>query len=153
MILAVFNYEKAPAKVVVLPYEKFWDITEMLKLKELEEVQGWCLCELIEIQDGVIKDNYGIHSNWYKCRRYLSGLMAHLEKTLPLLRFKVEGDVLYVSDASGSIDVKVSIALFYKDDPDYSEITETILLSILEKVTGSYTHVINGMLGVIPEQE
>lgn len=153
MVLAVFNYDESPANVIVLSCEDFSGIDEIFDLKELEEIQGWCLCEIIYIHDGVIKNSFVIRSNWYKCRRYLSGLMAHLTKTLPLLEFMVEGDLLYVSDASGFIDVKLSIALFYQDDPDYSAITEAILHRILDNVTGSHTHVINGRLEVIPEEE
>lgn len=139
MVLAVFSFEEVRARVEPLPYDSLMDLPEIQDIAVLVNVTGWYTCELIEFKDGKISGSRGIRYDWYKCRCYLSGLLAHLEKTLPLLRFKVEGDVLYVSDSSGSIDVKVSIALFYKDDTDFSEITETILLSILDKVTGSGT--------------
>ena len=151
MLLAVFSFDEVRARLEPLPYDSLMDLPEIQDIAVLAEVTGWHTCELIDFKDGKINGSRGIRYDWYKCRQYLSGLMEHLEKTLPLLEFKVEGDLLYVSDASGFIDVKLSIALFYQDDPDYSAITEAILHRILDNVTGSFTHVINGRLGVSPE--
>lgn len=153
MLLAVFSFSDSPARVSDLPYDSLYEIPDVVDIPELDRIVGWDSCELIEILEGSVTDHYRIRHNWYKCRQYLSGLIIHLHKALPLLDLNMEGDLLYVSNASGSISFRLSVALFYQDDPDYSAITEVILHRILHHITGAHTHVDDGMLRVIPEEE
>lgn len=151
MLLAVFSFSNSPARVIDLPYNSLFEIPDVVDIPELNRVVGWDSCELIEILDGSVTDHYRIRHNWYQCRRYLSGLIPHLYKALPLLDLNMEGDLLYVSNASGSISFRISVALFYQDDPDYSAITEAILHRILHHITGAHTHVEDGKLQVKEE--
>lgn len=153
MVLAVFSFEKGIARVKPLIYDCLSDLPEIEDISVLDEVKEWCVCQLFEINDGVILGLRDIRYKWYKVRCYLSRLLTHLEKTLPLLDFSIDCDLLYIRNVSGSICTRISLALFYQDDPDYSKITEAILHRILHHITGAHTHADDGMLRVIPEEE
>lgn len=156
MIIAVFTYSNRFP--VVLEADIMTDVSQIHERIDFlsPPYPDWKCCMALSVDEESFEYQYYTKGDYLR-DRYLNGAKGHLGSLFPNLDIRAEDDLLRVrrtDTLSDVIDMDISVDPFWDRDPDYSKITQAILLRILYQATGINAYVLDGMLkAAMPKED